>query len=58
MDSLFCMLPKADEELKTDILQGINYLTYKRLEFDEVFIRIVDHADFFLKIIDSNTDYN
>ncbi len=37
MDTLFKLLYKADEEIKTEILKGLYYLTRPELEFEDVF---------------------
>ena len=40
METLFKLLYKADEENKTEILQGLYHLSRPTFEFEEVFQKI------------------
>ena len=57
METLFKLLHKADEEIKTEILQGLYHLSRPVLEFGEVFQKIMMQSENFLKILDESTNY-
>jgi hypothetical protein len=58
LETLFKLLYKTEEDLKTDILLGIYYLSHSKLKFQEVvFAKIIMQADTFLKILE-NDNYN
>ena len=57
METLFKLLYKADEEIKTEILQGLYHLSRPVLEFGEVFQKITMQSENFLKILDESTNY-
>jgi hypothetical protein len=57
LETLFKLLNKADEEIKTEILQGLYHLSRPVLEFGEVFQKITMQSENFLKILDESTNY-
>lgn len=57
METLFKLLYKADEALKTEILEGIYFLTRPVLEFNEVFSQIIMQAETFLKVLNESLNY-
>ena len=57
LETLFKLLYKADEEIKTEILQGLYHLSRPVLEFGEVFQKITMQSENFLKILDESTNY-
>ena len=57
LETLFKLLHKADEEIKTEILQGLYHLSRPVFEFGEVFQKITMQSENFLKILDESTNY-
>ena len=57
LETLFKLLYKADEEIKTEILQGLYHLSRPVFEFGEVFQKITMQSENFLKILDESTNY-